>query len=166
MHYYIHYFLINPTCFLLCSRVEEKYNTLKMLISFCLKSYYLIQESVTDIWQASFHSLNSSNWKKKKKKGKLSQFSSVAQCPTLCNPIDCSTTGFPVHHQLPELMQTHVQQVNDTIPPSHPLSSPFSPAFNLSQHQGLCECVRSSHQVLELQPQHQSSQWIFRTDFL
>ena len=55
----------------------------------------------------------------------------------LCNPMDCSTPGFPVHHQLPELTQTHVHQVDEAIQPSHPLSSPFPPAFNLSQHQGL-----------------------------
>ena len=67
-----------------------------------------------------------------------SQFSSVAQsCPTLCDPMDCSMPGFPVHHQLPELNQTHVHQVSDAIQPSHPLSSPSPPDFNLSQHQGL-----------------------------
>ena len=63
------------------------------------------------------------------------QFSSVTQlCPTLCDPIDCSTPGFPVHHQLPELAQTQVHQVSDAIHPSHPLPSP-PPAFNLSQNQ-------------------------------
>ena len=66
------------------------------------------------------------------------QFSSVAQlCPTLCNPMNRSTPGLPVHHQLPEFTQTHIQQVSDAIQPSHPLSSPSPPAFNLSQHQGL-----------------------------
>ena len=66
------------------------------------------------------------------------QFSSVAQlCPTLCNPMDCSTPGLPVYHQLPEFTQTHVHPVGDAIQPSHPLSSPSPPAFNLSQHQGL-----------------------------
>ena len=65
------------------------------------------------------------------------QFSSVAQsCLTLCDPMDCSTPALPVHHQLPEFTQTHVHCVSDAIQPSHPLSSP-SPAFNLSQHQGL-----------------------------
>ena len=64
------------------------------------------------------------------------QFSSVAQsCPTLCNPMDCNTPGFPVHHQLPELTQTHVHEVRDVIQPSHPLLSPSPPAFSLSQHQ-------------------------------
>ena len=81
--------------------------------------------------------------------------------------MDCSTPGFPVHRQFLELVQTHVHQVGDTIQPSHPLWSP-SPAFNLSQHQGLFQWV-GSHQVvkvLELQLQHQSFQWIFRVDFL
>ena len=98
------------------------------------------------------------------------QFSLVTQsCPTLCDPMDCSTPGFLVHHQLLKLTQTHVHWVSDAIPPSHPLSSPFPPAFNLSQHQGLFQWVSSSHQVakvFEFQLQHQSFQWIFRNDFL
>ena len=66
------------------------------------------------------------------------QFSSVTQsCPTLCDPMDCSTPGFPVHQQLPELTQSPVHQVSDAIQPSHPLLSPSPPTFNLSQHQGL-----------------------------
>ena len=66
------------------------------------------------------------------------QFSSVAQsCLTLCNPMDCSMPGFPIHHQLLKLAQTHVHQVGDAIQPSHSLLSPSPPAFNLSQHQGL-----------------------------
>ena len=72
-----------------------------------------------------------------------------------------------VYHQLPESTQTHVHQVGDAIQPSHPLSSPFSPALNLSQHQGLFQWVSSSHhvaKVLELQLQHQSFQWTLRTD--
>ena len=74
-------------------------------------------------------------------------FSSVFQSsPTLCDPMYCSTPGLPVHHQLPELTQTHVHQVFDAIQPSHPLSSP-SPAFALSQHQGLSQWVSSLHQV-------------------
>ena len=96
--------------------------------------------------------------------------SSVAQsCLTLYDPVDCSTPGLPVHHQLLEFTQTHVHWVSDAIQPSHPLSSPSPPAFNLSQHQGLFKWVNSSHQVakvLEFQLQHQFFQWIFRTDFL
>ena len=68
----------------------------------------------------------------------LVQFSSAARlCPALCNFMDCSTLGFPVHYQLLELAQTHVYRVGDAIQPSHPLFSPFPPAFNLSQNQGL-----------------------------
>ena len=66
------------------------------------------------------------------------QFSSVAQsCPTLCDPMNRSTPGLPVHHQLPEFTQTHVHQVSDAIQPSHPLLSPSPPAPNPSQHQSL-----------------------------
>ena len=69
--------------------------------------------------------------------------SSAQLCPTLCDPMGCSTPGFPVHHQLPEFTQTHVHRVGDAIQPSHPLSFP-SPAFNLSQHQGVFQWVSSS----------------------
>ena len=97
------------------------------------------------------------------------QLSSVAQlCLTLCDPMNSSTPAFPVHHQLLEFTQTHVHWVGDAIQPSHSLSSP-SPAINLSQHRGLFQWVSSSHQVakvLTFQLQHQSFQWIFRTDFL
>ena len=88
------------------------------------------------------------------------QFSSVAQsCPTLWDPMNHSTPGFPVHHRLPLSTQTHVHWVGNTIQPSHPLLSPSPPAFNLSQHQGLFKWVSSSHEVakvLEFQLQHQS----------
>ena len=86
----------------------------------------------------------------------------------LCDSLDYSMPGFPVHHQLPEFAQTHIHRVSDSIQPSHILSSPSPPAFNLWQHQGLFHWVSSSHQVakvLELQPEHQSFRWIFRTDF-
>ena len=88
--------------------------------------------------------------------------------PTLCNSMDCSMPGFPVHHQHPEPVQTHAHWVSNANQPSHTLSSPSLPDFNLSQHQGLFKWVSSSHQVakvLELQLQHQSFQWIFKTDF-
>ena len=95
------------------------------------------------------------------------QFSSVAQsCPTLCDLRNCSMPDLPVHHQLPESTQTHVHWVDDAIQPSHTLSSPSSPALNLSQHQGLFQRVSSSHQVanvLEFQLQHQFFQWTPRT---
>ena len=101
---------------------------------------------------------------------KGNQFSSVAQsCLTLCHTMDHSTPGLPVHHQLTESTQTHVHWVGDAIQPSHPLSSPYPPAFNLSQHQGLSQWVSSSHQVakvFEFQLQHKYFQGIFRTDLL
>ena len=109
-------------------------------------------------------------WRREKTVVLSVQFSLVSQsCLTLCDPMDCSMPGLPVHHQLPELAQTHVHRVSDTIQPSHPLLSPSPPAFNLSQHQGLFKWVSSSHQVasgLDFQFQHQSFQWLFRTDFL
>ena len=99
------------------------------------------------------------------------QFSSVQSLssPTLCNPMDCSMLNFPVHHQLLEPIQTHVHWVSNTIQPSYSLLSPFSPAFNLCQYQGLFKWVSSSHKVskvLEFQLQHQSLQWILRIDLL
>ena len=101
---------------------------------------------------------------------KIYQSISVAQsCLTLYDPMDCSRPGLPVRHQLSEFTQTYVFWVGDAIQPSHPLLSPSPPAFNLSQHQGLFQWVSSSHQVakvLEFQLQHQSFQWIFRTDLL
>ena len=97
-------------------------------------------------------------------------FNSVAQsCPTLCDPMNYSTPGLPVHHQLPEVTQTHVHWVSDATQPSHPPLSPSPPAFSLSQHQGLFQWVSFSHEVakiLESQLQHQSFQWTPRTDLL
>ena len=87
----------------------------------------------------------------------------------VCVCVDCSTLGFPVHHHLLEPTQTHLQCNNDAIQPSHSLSYPSPPTFNLSQHQGLFKWVSSLHhvpKVLEFQLQHQSFQWIIRTDFL
>ena len=103
------------------------------------------------------------------------QFSSVAQsCPTLCNPMNRSTPGLPVHHQLPEFTQTHIHQVGDAIQPSHPLSSPSPPAPNPSQHQGLFQWVNSSHEVAKywsfsfsMSPSNEFSGLIsFRMDWL
>ena len=98
------------------------------------------------------------------------QFSSVTKsCPTLCDPMNHGTLGLPVHHQLLEFTQTHVHWVGDAIQPSHLLSSPSPPAFNLSQHKGLFRWVSSWHQVAkipEFQLQHQSFQWTPRTDLL
>ena len=95
---------------------------------------------------------------------------SVAQsCPTLCDPADCSTPGFPVLHQLPEFAQIHVLGVDSAIQSSHPRSQPSPPALNLFQHQSLFQWVNSSHQVadiLDLQLRYQSFPCIFRVDFL
>ena len=96
------------------------------------------------------------------------QFTSVAQlCLTPCDLMNRSTRGFPVHHQLLEFAQIYVHRIGDAIQPSHPLSFPFPPALNPSQHQGFFQWVSSSHQVakvLEFQLQHQSFQWTPRTD--
>ena len=98
------------------------------------------------------------------------QFScSVTQlCPTLRDPINHSTPGLPVHHQLPEFTQTHVHRVGDAIQPSHPLSSPSPPAPNPSQHKGLSQWANSLHEVakvLEFQLQHQSFQCLNMSQF-
>ena len=96
------------------------------------------------------------------------QYSSVAQsCPTLCDPMNRSTPGLPVHHHFLEFTQTHVHRVGDAIQSSHPLSSPFPPAPNPSQHQSLFQWVNSSHEVakvLEFQLQHHSLQRNPRAD--
>ena len=98
------------------------------------------------------------------------QFNSVAQsCPTLCDPTNRSVPGLPVHRQLPKFIQTHVCRVSDAIQPSHPLFTPFLPAPNHFQHQGLFQWVNSSHEVakvLEVQPQHHSFQRNPRADLL
>ena len=101
-------------------------------------------------------------------KGKV-KVKSLSRVRLFVTPMDCSTPGLPIHHQLPELTQNHVHRVGDAIQLSHPLASPSPPAFNLSQHQGLFQWVGSWPQVVTVlgcQLQHQSFQWIFRTDFL
>ena len=102
-----------------------------------------------------------------KREGKLTpansvQFSSVAQsCLTLCDPMNHSTPGVPVHHKLPEFTQTHAHRVGDAIQPSHPLSNPSPPAPNPSHYRGLFQRIHSMHEVtkvLEVQLQHHSFQ--------
>ena len=105
------------------------------------------------------------------KKDLSSQFNSVQSLSRvrLCDPMDCSTSGLPVHHQFLEFIQTHVFRVSDAIQPSCLPLTLSPPAPNLSQHQGLFQWVSSSHQVakvLEFQLQHQSFQWTPRTDLL
>ena len=98
------------------------------------------------------------------------QFSSLTKsCPTLCDPVNRSTPGLPVHHQLPEFTQTHIHQVSHAIQPSHPLLSPSPPAPNPSRHQSLFQWVNSSHEVakvLDFQLQHHSFQRNPRADLL
>ena len=110
------------------------------------------------------------NYFREKGKRESRGFSSIAQsCPTLCDPMKRSTPGLPVPHQLPEFAQTHIHRFSDAIQPSHPLSSPSSPAPNPSQHQSLFQWVNSSHEVakvLEFQLQHHSFQGIPRADLL
>ena len=100
----------------------------------------------------------------------MPQFSSVFQsCPSLCNPMDCSTPGLPVHYYLTEFTQTYVHWVGDAIQLSYSLSPPSPLTFNLCQHQDLFKWVSSLHQgakILEFQLQHESFQCIFRVDFL
>ena len=105
------------------------------------------------------------------KQNQLHQKSSLVTqlCPTLCNPMNHSTPGLPVHHQLPEFTETHVHRVSDAIQPPHPLSSPSPPAPNPSQHQSLFQWVNSSHEVakvLEFQFWHHSFQRTPRADLL
>ena len=112
--------------------------------------------------------INNKRKRKKMCQVQLVQFSCSVVSDSLW-PHGLQHTGLPVHHQLPELTQTHVHWVGNAIQPSHPLLSPSPPAFNLSQHQGLFKWVSSSHQVAivsEFQLQHQSFQWTFRTDLL
>ena len=129
--------------FLLCFQYGEIYWSLNT------KEYYLTEKNSTWSWfSVPFRSLTQS-------------------CLTLRS--HGLRPGFPIHHQLPELAQTLLHWVDDAIQSSRPLLSPLPPAFNFSQHQGLFQWVSSAHQVakvLELQLQHQSFQWIFRTDFL
>ena len=130
----------------------------------CTPMFTAVLFTIAKTWKQPKHP-TTEEWIKK-----MWSVSSVAQsCLTLCNPMNRNTPGLPVHHQLPRSTQTHAHQVSDAILPSHPLSSPSPPAFNLSQHQGLFQWVSSSHQVakvLELPLQHQSFQWTPRTDLL
>ena len=111
-----------------------------------------------------------SEWRINLENVKVLQFSSVTQsCPTLCDPINSSTPGFPVHHWLPELTQNSCSLSRWCHPAISSSVIPFSSCLQYFQHQSLFQWVSSSHQVpqiLELQLQHQSFQWIFRTDFL
>ena len=89
-----------------------------------------------EAWQATVHGITKSQTQQQLTH-QFSSAQSLSQCLTPCDPMNHSTPGFPVHHQLPEFTQTHVHQVGDAIQPSHPLSSPSPPAPNPSQHKGL-----------------------------
>ena len=109
------------------------------------------------------------NYLSSKLKKKQCCCSVAKSCPILCDPMNCSMPGFPVLQHFPQFAQAHAHWVSDAIQPSHPLLPPSSLALNLSQHQGLFQWVSCSLQVtkvLELQIQHQSSQWTSRVDFL
>ena len=137
------YHITHPLIYLLCLRWElwrESSFTLQRpgtLQALCRFSVYLPLQGLQQISTGCCRSVAKS-------------------CPTLCDPMDCTTQGFPVLHHLPEFLQTHVHQVSDAIQPSHPLSSPSPSAFNVSQHQGLFQWVSSLHQVAKvLELQHQ-----------
>ena len=115
------------------------------LLSKCLLQHHSLKASV--LWCSAFFIVQLSHPYMTTGKT-ISQFSSVAQsCPTLWDPMNRSTPGLPVHHQLPEFTQTHIHRVSDDIQPSHPLSSPSPPAPNPSQHQSIFQWVNSSHEV-------------------
>ena len=114
--------------------LEEKIQSIKLSLSVTKLAYTIYSSLWTLIIKISKHFLIISNLRL----GNIIQFSSVAQsCPTLCDSMNHSTPGLPVHHQLPEFTQTHVHRVGDAIQTSHPLSSPSPPALNPFQHQGL-----------------------------
>ena len=126
-----------------------------------------MQNSSTNLFLSRAHQISDKLFVARKKSV---QFSSVAQsCPTLCDPMNHSTPGLPVHHQLQEFTQAHVHRVIDAIQPSHPLLSPSPPAHNPSQHQSLFQWVNSLHEVakvLEFQLQYHSLQTNPRADLL
>ena len=138
----------------------------------CGKSFHVEKSQLISYWQSQLFTISLTynvnficnlitSW--------FSSVQSLSHVQLFVTPWTAAREASLIHHQLPEFTQTHVYWVGDAIQPSHPLSSPSPPAFNLSQHQGLFQWVSSSHQVfkvLELQLQHPSFQWIFRTNFL
>ena len=145
---------------------SEKHNTQKIKLQTNITYEHICKNP-----QQNFCKQNSATQYKAHTPWLVSQsVNSVTQsCLTLCDPVDCSPLGLPIHHQLPEFTQTHVHWVGDFIQLSHPISFPSPPVFNLSQHQGLFKWVSSLHQVakvLAFQLQHQSLQWTPRTDLL
>ena len=161
------YMALNHICLHLCEEMDVEHTFLLLNTEVRWISKGVSLPSVFELWDLLQEFLLEINhWQYTA----VTQFSSVAQsCPTLCDPMDCSMPGFLVLHQLPELDQTNVHRFGDAIKPSHPLSSPSPPTFNLSQHQGLFQWVSSLHQmakVLDFPLYHQNIQWVFRADFL
>ena len=161
----------NWNSFIVCRNVRQ-YRTLEdgLLVSLETKHAVTIWSSSHTPWYLIKWEENFKKHIKTQHMNVSVQFSSVAQlCLTLCDPMNCSTPGLPVHHKLLELTQTHVHRVGDAIQPSHPLLSPSPPAPSSSQDQGLFQWVNSSHEVakvLEFQLQYQSFQWTPRTYLL
>ena len=135
------------------------------LHSFCLSQYNKI--NAISFYQNPIFTVVQHTKSKHLSIAVMTSFSSVAQsCPTLCDPKNCSTPGFPVHHQLLELAQTHIHQVSDAIQPSHPLSSPSPSAFNLSQQTGCFLMSQFSASGGQSIGASVSVLLIFKTDFL
>ena len=135
----------NPDNYQLINRQSVVYSHNKILFSH-KKWSTVMSHKLKEPWKHD----NNNKWKKTGK-NRLHQFSSVAQsCLTLCDPMNCSIPGLPLHHQLLEFTQTHIHRVGDAIQPSHPLSSPSPPAPNPSQHQSLFQWVNSSHEVAKV----------------
>ena len=151
--------LLREVYICICKRTCEEYREMENM---------LLRNLMCSVKSSSTTTFESNNWWSSYGQG--IQFSSVQSlCHVWFFTTDCSTPGFPVHHHHLELAQTHIYWLSDAMQPSCLLSSPSPPAFNLSQHQELFQWVSPLHhvdKVLELQFQHQSFQWIFRTDFL
>ena len=129
------YFIIYSSYFMLLAECSRKILNLNLEVNVNASSYLLRR------WFKSLNFLDDDFLQSV-------QISSAAQsCPTFCNPMDCSTPNFPVHHQLQELAQACVHWVDDVIQPSHPLSASSPPAFSCTQHKGLFQWVSSLHQV-------------------
>ena len=150
--------------------VAQSRTRLKWLSSSSSSSSLLIRKTPMIVsFKIYFHGDLAFSWVWNFRFAKWSCCSVAKSCPTLCDPVAYSTPGFPVLHYLLDFAKSHVHWVNDAILPSHPLLPPSPPALDVSQHQGLSQWVGSSYRVanvLALQFQHQSFQWIFRVDFL
>ena len=156
----------------ICITIRDKFSQLNIKWTCTTKTHVFSLEGRIFIRGPAFQ-----EWKEFTKREYTSYFifrgivlcSVTKSCPTLCYPMNWNMGDFPVLYYLLEFSQTHAHFVGDAIQPSYPISPPSPPPLNVSQHQGLFKWVSSSHEVakvLELQFQHQSFKWIFRTDFL